>query len=314
MNSLYPYLWISPILILQFALTSQLAQAGQFDEIRSEVNQPPPKEKKKKRKSHDHDHYHHHDDDDDGFGNIFVEFVFGIVAAPFRSRRPEPDIQYEFSNPAFDSQPHRLPPTIEQFGPAAESIDPLMSFAHYPYADDLDGNMMYSDSSTARPQAGSKRLWFEYGSDFDDIDRWTGKFLVEGKQGFALDGGWNYYTERLAPAVQDNLHVGDVNLLFRLVETPKTQWRLGVGMNWFHSREMTDLGLNVTTKVDCYPINPIVFSGEVDYGGVGDAEMFHGGVSVGVIWNHVEIFSGYDYRKIGPVELEGPMFGVRLWW
>ncbi len=42
--------------------------------------------------------------------------------------------------------------------------------------------------------------------------------------------------------------------------------------------------------------------------------MFHGAASLGVMWKRVEFFSGYDYRKIGPVELEGPLFGARVWW
>jgi len=313
MNSLNRRFRIAQILIVVVLFTAQMVQAGQFDQIRGEVSQtqqqPQPKEKKEKRKSHGHHYNHDCDDDDDNvIGDIFGQIVFGIVAAPFKSRRGDVDVPYYFT----DDEVHRLPPAIEQYGPPSETFDPLMSFAHYPYADDLNGNMMYSNSLTARPR--SSRFWFEYGSDFDDVDRWTGKFLIEGSHGFGLDGDWNYYTERLGPGVQDNLHVGDANFLFRLIETPKTQWRLGVGMNWFHSRDMTDLGLNVTTKVDYYPIQPLIFSGEVDYGGIGDAEMFHGALSLGLIWNHVELFGGYDFRKIGPVELEGPMFGVRLWW
>jgi hypothetical protein len=35
--------------------------------------------------------------------------------------------------------------------------------------------------------------------------------------------------------------------------------------------------------------------------------------SVGAIWNGWELFAGYDFLRIGTVNLQGPMVGLRFW-
>lgn len=295
------------LLTFQAFLPSRTSSAGQFETIRNEVDHddPPPKEEKtkKKKNSSGHDHHHSDCDDDDSFlGELLGSIIGGIFeGATCRHRRRNRDIQYEYDD-------GETP--ISGNAHATE-----MYFAPYPYADGYVGYMVPSMVFLPEiPQTGSRRIQFEFGSDFDDIDRWAVRFLLEGTSGWGLDGDWNYYTERVSPGVQDHLHVGDVNVLFRLVETERIQGRLGIGVNWFDSGSVSDVGINGTVKVDVYPVQPIIMSGEVDYGTLGDAEMFHGMVSLGVNWRRAEIFAGYDYRKIGPVKLEGPMFGVQLWW
>ena len=34
---------------------------------------------------------------------------------------------------------------------------------------------------------------------------------------------------------------------------------------------------------------------------------------VGVNWSHAELFAGYDFVRIGGVNLQGPMVGLRVW-
>ena len=285
------------------------ALAGQFDQIRKAVSSS---------KSsgggddddHHHGHHHHHhcdDDDDNVLGNIIGDVLFGLFSAPFHDECDDYDIHYNYD---YDNGVERLP---GQTSPVPAAIA-SMSFARYPYADRVDGYMSYPSYAPARTETGSRRITFEFGSDFDATDRWTTSFLFEGQSGWGLDGDWNYYTERLAAGVQDNLKTGDINLLFRFAEMDHMQWRIGAGINWFDSRTVSDGGINLTTRLDIFPVKPLVMTGEVDYGWVGGAEMFHGSLSAGFMWDRVELFTGYDFRKIGGVELEGPMFGVRLWW
>ncbi len=295
-------------------------QAGQFDEIRSEVRQDKPEKPKKSKK-----HHHHHDDHDDDDDSILGSILGGVISGIFNAAVNGSDdsttvVEHHYYDASCDhlepypgverlpsSGPYPAPPVHEEFIPGSY-------FAEFPYAHGIDGYMLTWENLGAAHQQYSTRVQFEYGSDFDAIDRWSAGILHEGPRGFGIDSQWNYYTENLGPGVQDNLHVGDVNLMFRAIELEHMLWRIGAGINWFDSRSMSDAGLNATVKVDYFPVQPIILSGEVDYGRVGDAEMFHGSVSVGVILNRFEVFSGYDYRKIGPIKLEGPLFGLRVWW
>ncbi len=308
-------------------LLAASAQAGQFDKIRSEVRQPDAEKTTKNEESKNyHDHCHDDDDhDDNGFGTMIGIVIGDLISGMFTgsmspgtfAERDYYDGSTAHLQPYSDSSGlDRLPPT--EFYPVERTSRPVFErtvFAEFPYADGMDGYLLKWDQIGATPhQHSGGRIQFEYGSDFDSIDRWSASVLREGPLGFGIDSQWDYYTEQLPLGLQDNLHVGDVNLVFRAIELEHMLWRIGAGINWFDSRSVSDAGLNATVKVDYFPVQPIILSGEVDYGRVGDAEMFHGSVSVGVILNRFEVFSGYDYRKIGPVKLEGPLFGLRVWW
>ena len=75
----------------------------------------------------------------------------------------------------------------------------------------------------------------------------------------------------------------------------------------------SDAGLNFTLGADFYPNDPFIVSGEIDWGWLGAADLFHGRVSLGVIHHGWEMFAGYDYYHIGDVEIDGPMLGLRFW-
>jgi hypothetical protein len=42
--------------------------------------------------------------------------------------------------------------------------------------------------------------------------------------------------------------------------------------------------------------------------------MFHTRATVGVNFQQIELFTGYDYRSIGSVHLDGPMIGLQFWY
>ncbi len=336
MNSNSSQRSVSYLLLFCALIPPATTFAGKFDQVRNEVQQDKPAKKKKKKHRNRND-CRNDDDDRDWFDEVISDMISGIFSISLNRRGKVRDIRYEFKNdpcqfdpsyrdPVYANQPNRLPPDWQNhqaYGQDSASIPiqsypaespPVMTFAEFPYAGGWQGYMMYSNWEVPVLKKTSGRISFEYGSDFDDIDRWTGDFQFEGARGWGIDADWNYYTERLAPGLQDNLHLGDINVFYRAVQTEKLQWRFGLGINWLDTRDVGEMGLNGTLKLDWFPVKPIVFSGELDYGRLGDAEMFHGGFSLGVMMNRVELFSGYDYRKIGQVELEGPVFGIRLWW
>ena len=61
---------------------------------------------------------------------------------------------------------------------------------------------------------------------------------------------------------------------------------------------------------DYYPRRPWIWSSELDAGSVGDADLFHINLTVGASWHRLHAFTGYDYRRVGGVDLRGPVFGA----
>lgn len=213
--------------------------------------------------------------------------------------------------PIHTAPPAYVPP------PAPEPVYPspveqyFRQFARYPYADGCEGYMYSSDSRVGKDWAG--RVQFEFGSDFDGVDRTGGAFLIETVSGWGADFAWNSYREDVPGGGYDELHIGDANLLYRIAETDHSLVRVGVGAAWLGDAYDTDFGVNFTLRGDFMPADPVVLSGELDLGTLGDAQHVHAAGTVGVMLGRAEVYGGYDYRRIGDVEIEGPMLGLRVW-
>jgi hypothetical protein len=247
--------------------------------------------------------FYHPEEDRQTFGETLGEIGWQIAGAMTYAtfvgnpRQHGYDIDYQLSS---EAQP--------------EAVETLY-FAHYPYADGFDGYVMQSDYVPARPLTAGMQFQFSYGSDFDAVQWYTGKGLFEwSRSRFGVDTEWTYFHEDLEDGSTDELHVGDLNLLWRRLQTPRWLLRWGLGTVWSHDREGTDLGVNGTVKVDYFPARPLVISGEYDLGLLGHTTAQHLQLGVGATWNHVELFSAYDYRRFGDAEISGPVFGIRFWW
>ena len=90
--------------------------------------------------------------------------------------------------------------------------------------------------------------------------------------------------------------------------------RAGLGLNWLTDSSDTDLGFNFTYGGDLFPAKPWVISGEIDWGTLGHAGLFHGRTTVGICLRQVELFAGYDYFDVGDAQLDGFVSGLRLWY
>lgn len=200
---------------------------------------------------------------------------------------------------------------------APACVEPLVAesfarqFAPYPYANDCQGLM-----ATCSPGFGkgwSGRVQFELGSDFDGLDRSGAGFLLEGAGGLGIDFDWDSCTEDLPGGGHDELHIGEFDLLYRVAESDHALVRVGLGTVWLGDRYDTDFGVNFTLKADFAPADPLILSGELDLGTLGDAQHLHAAGTVGVMLNRCELYGGYDYRRIGDVEIEGPVIGLRIW-
>jgi len=283
-------------------MLADAADAGKLSEVRDEVRSGSSSSGGSSGGSHSGGGGYGDCDDDDG--SILGDILGGLLHSLLSPRRDSSTPRYCYEEGSFEDGDQ-----VE-----FEPIVPEIFLAPYPYAEGHVGYIVHSDNLGAPPQAWGGRAWFEYGMRTDGVERWTGQLLVERASGLGLDVNWNTYLEDLGPGLgHDRLDMGELNLLLGFGRKRRAQWRAGVGFNWLDDAVQTDYGWNTTLQLDVYPVQPLIVSGQVDYGQIRHADMFHGAVTAGVIWRRWELFAGYDYRRIGHVDLEGPMFGARVW-
>ncbi|QDU53848.1 hypothetical protein [Aeoliella mucimassa] len=184
-------------------------------------------------------------------------------------------------------------------------------FTRYPY--ELPGAGFMANTTADIGSNWFGRAQMEMGSDFDGLDRIGFGLLVEHSSGLGIDFDWDSYSEDLPGGGHDELHLGEFDLLYRVAESERSLVRLGLGTVWLGDSYDTDYGINFTLKADFAPVDPIVLSGELDLGTIGDAEHLHAAGTVGAMIGRCELYGGYDYQRIGDVELAGPLLGLRVW-
>lgn len=184
-------------------------------------------------------------------------------------------------------------------------------FTPYPYATEGRAFMLTGSPGVGKPWLG--QLSLEGGSDFSGVDRTGVGLLLESAGGWGLEFGWDSYTEQLPSNEHDELHIGELGLLYRVVETDQALVRLGLGTTWLGDRYDADYGLNFSIRADYAPCDPLIVTGELDLGKLGDAEHMHAAGTLGVIIHRCELYGGYDYRRIGDAKIAGPLVGLRLW-
>ncbi|MCA8977006.1 MAG: hypothetical protein KDC98_19950, partial [Planctomycetes bacterium] len=74
-----------------------------------------------------------------------------------------------------------------------------------------------------------------------------------------------------------------------------------------------EYGINFTYGGDFYLGQPWITSFELDLGTLGAATRFHGRATLGVEWNHGELFAGFDYENLDAVALPSWTIGMRAW-
>ncbi|HKB02743.1 MAG TPA: hypothetical protein VKD90_11015 [Gemmataceae bacterium] len=200
-------------------------------------------------------------------------------------------------------------------GPWLEDPERLFSgdgrFAAYPYAAAGTPYLWLNDSSGGWFAA---RASAEVGSDFDGLTRAGFRLFLDTEFRFGLKSDWDYYSERLACGCRDDLWLGDVTGTYRVVQTEAVQIYGGLGARFLLDHGRNRGGFNVAAGFDAFPAKPVHLFGSADAGNIGDAAFWrlHGGA--GLTWGHAELFAGYDFVRIGGVDLQGPFLGVRVWY
>jgi hypothetical protein len=186
------------------------------------------------------------------------------------------------------------------------------SFPSAPYDDGHDGYLVIETLAPIEADGLSVRLWTEYGTDFDDLSRIGTRLIVDTAPRFGLDAEWNQWFEETGTG-DDTLSTGDVNLVYRFAQHERIQFRSGLGVNWLNDSHDADFGFNFTYGFDAFPVEPVIVSGTLDLGRIGDASLVHVRSTAGLVWKRAELFTGYDYQRIGPVDLHGLVAGLQFW-
>ena len=156
------------------------------------------------------------------------------------------------------------------------------------------------------------RLTLQDSNDFRGLNRLNGQLLLDTSSRFGLQTGWTYLNERLGGGQHDDMVLGDLDVMFRFAQNEYVQMRAGLG-----ARVLADTtsrwGFNFTYGADLFPVRPLVLSAVADLGTLGSTSLVHLRGTAGVMVHGWEFFAGYDYMRIGTVDLQGPTLGLRFW-
>jgi hypothetical protein len=87
----------------------------------------------------------------------------------------------------------------------------------------------------------------------------------------------------------------------------------GLGVRVLADRSDPRAGFNFLYGADLFALNPLVLSTVLDLGNLDAAFVIHMRTTVGIVYRHGELLAGYDFLRIGSVNLQGPLIGLRFW-
>lgn len=182
-------------------------------------------------------------------------------------------------------------------------------FPDYPY--DHDGAVRAVSFEPERAGMHSSLLTIQgsYGLDFDDMNHAHGRIFGDYKSRFGIDSEFFYRHENV-PSGNDELWNGDFNLTYRFAQNESWQFRAGLGVNWLRDRFGSDAGFNTTYSVEWFPGDPVVVTGLIDWGRIGDTSIFHYRTTAGVSHNGWGMFTGYDVTRISDQSIHAWINGV----
>ena len=181
-----------------------------------------------------------------------------------------------------------------------------------PYAEGHDGYLVINDPDTLDTRWWAARISTEYGTNFGSLSRIGTRLIFDTSTRFGFDTEWNQWIEA-TPLGNDSLATGDFNLVYRFAQSERVQFYSGAGVNWLADSARSDFGFNLTYGVEAFPTDPLVLAATIDLGSLGDAVFFHFRSTAGVMVGPGELFTGYDYQRIGNVNLQGLLLGIRFW-
>jgi hypothetical protein len=194
-------------------------------------------------------------------------------------------------------------------------------FTPFPYADPKTRFVVLDRTPEGKPtyydlpdtQWWSVRASAEAGSNFDGLDRLGLRLFLDTDTRFGLKSDWDYFSEKQPCGCRDTLWIGDVTGTFRFVQNEGILMTTGLGARFSLDHGHDHGGFNFLYGVDLFPAKPVHVFGDLDAGTLGSAGFLRLRGGVGINWTRIEMFAGYDFMRVGGVNLQGPMAGLRLW-
>lgn len=289
------------------------ASAGGFlSAIREDVRSPKSADRPAKKKSRDESGRRYggdgFDDHDDPFAKVLFLGAWYTITSPF-------------------------------WGPVAALDDSYKTTAYfddYPYANDRDGILVFQrkrcdcgallSDSEVRPDhepwcawhGGSSkrfsgRFTAEWAEQPGDMSRIGGRLQLSTSSRFGLDTQMDWLREPSSGPLDDQLWLGDCNVVFRFAQSERAQFYSGIGFNWLDDPIDTNFGFNFTYGVDLFPARPWILSSSIDWGQLGHANQFRFRTTAGLMINRVEVFAGYEYLDIDRTQINTYVAGVGIW-
>lgn len=189
-----------------------------------------------------------------------------------------------------------------------------MSFSEYPYENGYPGFLSDGFDERSSNQSFSLRAGVEYGLNFDDVNTVGGRLAIDfPSYRLTFDSSWTSYFARDGNGGTDDFTVGDVNLVVRFVESSRSIWRTGVGVIWL-ADSGGDAGFNFTYGIDYFPVRPVVWSSELDWGSLASDPLVRLRSTLGLQLRDFEVYTGVEYLDIREEEFTTMLFGLRYWW
>lgn len=161
---------------------------------------------------------------------------------------------------------------------------------------------------------GNGRLRGDYVTDFDETEKVGVQLLTQGGLGAGIDAEVNYWQRPVAGLGREPLWTGDLNVLYGLSPISRFKLRAGVGGSWMLEDGQAQFGYNFTYGLDIYLLWRAMFTGEIDYGKIGGDELFRYRLGLGLTFNRIDVFTGYESQEIDNEELDGWMSGIAIWY
>ncbi len=198
-------------------------------------------------------------------------------------------------------------------------------FLPYPYSRNYPGYLFRSSCWPDEQEDGvdfghpphiqpwSLRISAEDGNDFNGMNRVGLRLALDMTWRIGFQTNWNYLSDHFGPGLRDQTWLGDSALTVRFAQNEWINFYSGLGARLLTDPHTTDWGFNFVYGFDSFPKKPWIFSGLFDTGNVGSAWIIHGRGTIGASFKHFEVFTGYDFMRVGPVNVQGPLIGLRLW-
>jgi hypothetical protein len=213
------------------------------------------------------------------------------------------------------SMPFVLPAAL-----AGDTYDSWASFPNAPYAPGSSGYLSRDAFISEAVHPGDPMylkpwgawLAVEEGNDLRGLNRVGLSAAVDTAWRLGLRTDWDLFTENGGGRTDHSVQ-GDVSLTFRFVQTEALQMHAGLGARLLADPSDTRGGFNFTYGLDAFPVQPLTVSASCDLGSLDAAFVVRARASVGAVWRNFEVYGGYDFLRIGSVNLQGPTAGLRVW-